>query len=246
MKRNGIGKAGMAAAGVVAAAVLLVAGVYAYLTHSDTATNEFSGGNNEIEVVEEFTPPTQLEPGVNAYAKKVQIHNSGNVPCYIRVYVNFSDGDIKKVSGYSNDGTTYYSAVLDGDEIAVDVKDENGNVVVNKDKYINHLPAHWVYLPETGQNTDSVDDAMGGWFYYTLPVAADGTTSALFDKVLTYFASEADIDAYQIIVYAESVQIRDHDGESATAEDKDDTTGAWYVMWREFLDRAREIAPSKG
>ena len=48
--------------------------------------------------------------------------NTGNVPCYIRVYLAFSDGDIGQNAMISPDGKSYYPAV----------------------SYAEHLPEGWV------------------------------------------------------------------------------------------------------
>jgi alternate signal-mediated exported protein len=267
MKRNGIRTAGLAVAVVLA----LAAGVYAYLTNSQSVTNEFTGGNNDIKVDEIF-PKDEIPPlaeGINSYTKTVRVKNQGNVPCYIRVFVDFSAGDIRNISGYSSDGTTYYSAVLSESGLTDDVKDKDGKTVIYKDSYINHLPDGWVYIPETGTNTDKVEDAMGGWFYYTKPVEAGESTADLFKTVCTYFKSKEDISAYQIFVYAESVQIRDQNGNligsttgttettaASTTTGTGTTTGttettaastttvsadAWKDAWQNYLQRSRDI-----
>jgi alternate signal-mediated exported protein len=245
---------GMIAASVLAVALLLAGGVYAYLTYGTRAINEFSAGSNEIEIEETFTPPKQLKPGANSYTKKVAVKNTGNIPCYVRVYADFSEGDLKKVSGIQSGDGAYYSAELEG--IQDDIQDENGKVVINHDSFINHLPEGWVYIPETDADTDTVEDAMGGWFYYTEPLEAGEVTPNLFDSVLTYFASESDITSYQIIVYAESVQIRDREGNlvttgaDTTGTGTTDTTGTtgttdstgttdttpWKTIWKQFLE----------
>jgi hypothetical protein len=86
----------------------------------------------------------------------------------------------------------------------------------------------------------SVKIAMGGWFYYTKPVAPGELTPSLFDKVFTYYVDESQVKPYDIIVYAESVQTKGIDGN--LIEDGVDADGnvipAWKAAWTDFLTRA--------
>jgi alternate signal-mediated exported protein len=238
MNRKRIGRAGA----VAAAALLLIGAVYAYLTHHSSVTNEFTGGNNEIEIVEDFNPPKGLDWGANEYKKSVKITNNGNVPCYIRVYIGFSDGEVEERSGLRTaNGGTYYSADVNGLDADISVLNPTTGAVENtihKEAYAANLPDDWAYLPEvTSTNEDTIDSAMGGWYYYKEPVAAGESTSALFDQVLTYFESVDKVKAYQIIVYSESVQIRDHEGNEVSAADTTDGE-VWKAVWKEFLTRS--------
>lgn len=62
-------------------------------------------------------------------------------------------------------------------------------------------------------------------------MAAGKTTDALFKKVKTTFQTAADVQDYEIIVYAESVQTADKDGAEFTGSDP------WKQAWTEFLSR---------
>lgn len=133
----------------------------------------------------------------------MEVKNTGTVPCYVRVYVAFSDSSVADVSELSPDGSSFFSA----------------------ESYADHLPEHWTYIEEP-------DDAeLGGYYYYTEPVAAGKTTDALFKKVKTTFQTAADVQDYEIIVYAESVQTADKDGAEFTGSDP------WKQAWTEFLSR---------
>jgi alternate signal-mediated exported protein len=240
MKRNNTGKKGLIGVSCLAAAALLIGGVYAYLTYGTYVDNEFSGGNNEIEIKETFQSPEKLVPGVNSYTKKVAVENTGNVPCYVRVFADFSEGDIRAISGLQSGDGPYYSAEFE--DMAEDLKDDQGNVVINKESYVKHLPDGWVYLPETDSVEDTTETAMGGWYYYTKPLEAGQRTPDLFDSVLTYFRTEEDIAEYNIIVYSESVQIRDTEGNLMTTESTDAATGtdnteeSWESRWKDYLE----------
>ena len=112
------------AAGVFAGARYLPEITTAYFTDNDQAENEFTVGENEIEIVETFTPPEQPVVGDNTFTKSVEIKNTGDVPCYIRAFIEFSDNDVRGESKVSPDGTNYYTMA----------------------EFNNHLPSGWVYV----------------------------------------------------------------------------------------------------
>ena len=89
---------------------------YAYLIANDSKVNEFRVGENDIEIVEEFTAPPELKPGANI-TKKPSVHNTGNLPCFVRMRVDFSDSEAEKFcevdynktnSWFYNEGDGYY------------------------------------------------------------------------------------------------------------------------------------------
>ena len=84
-------------AAVAAVCALAAVAVFAYLTDNDDKDNRIKIGYNESRIVEDFTPFT-MQTGINIYKKKVQVENTGNTPCFARVYVDFSDDDIRKNS----------------------------------------------------------------------------------------------------------------------------------------------------
>lgn len=101
--------------------------IYAYLTASDSAVNNLTIGINTTEIVEEFTPPEEnLNPG-DSFTKKVQIKNTGSVPCYIRVFVGFDsseaaekfslDFNTESWTSKQDDGYYYYKTVIQPDEL---------------------------------------------------------------------------------------------------------------------------------
>ena len=102
-----------------------VGGVYAYLASGDSATNVLTVGGVNTEIVEEFTPPTKLEPGVS-FTKDVSVKNLGPSGCYIRIKAVFTDSDMEKYCTVDwntddfvyneKDGYYYYVKPLDVNE----------------------------------------------------------------------------------------------------------------------------------
>ncbi len=93
---------------------------YAWLIANDSEVNEFTVGENTIEVVEEFEPPEKLEPGVT-FVKKPHVKNTGNLPCFVRMRADFSDGaaeafckplEISDKWVLKDDGYYYYTELL--------------------------------------------------------------------------------------------------------------------------------------
>ena len=171
----------------------------AYLTDKDVEINVLSPGDNKIDIIETFDPPEELIEGDNVFSKAVKVKNTGDVSCYVRVFIEFADADIRAISKVSADGTTFYTL----------------------DEFKDHLPTGWVYK-DTG--------LLAPYFYYTLPVAVNASTSELIKTVKTTFASSADITSFDIIVYAESVQTLDKNGQPFTG------INPWEQAWTEFLD----------
>lgn len=86
------------AAGLLALTGLLGIGTtWAYFTYQKYLTNQFRVGYNEITVTEEYDPPDEIIPGeVTEFRKAVQVENTGTVPCYVRVRLEYSDSEMKQ------------------------------------------------------------------------------------------------------------------------------------------------------
>lgn len=190
---------------------LLVVGVtLAYLTARNTVDNTITIGKNEIEVSEDFVPPV-LQTEDTRYKKQISVSNTGNVDCYVRVYADFSDEDIRAKSYFSNDAdmetAQYYPAVRD---------------ITDADAYINNLPNGWVFVPD-----DSSETELAGYYYYTEPISpGKSTDNSLFTYVKTTYEKLDDVKQYDIIVYAESVQTTDSNGEAYVD---------YKEAWKDFL-----------
>ena len=89
---------GLAAAGIIGlTAVCGFGGTYAYFTYLREMKNRFTVGHNEITVTEEYDPQDEIIPGEEtSFFKKVQVENTGSVPCYVRVRLEYSDSDMKQ------------------------------------------------------------------------------------------------------------------------------------------------------
>ena len=205
---------------LILAAVLLALGgavaVFAYFTSMNNKDNTMTIARNTIQVSEQFEPLTQQEIGENIYQKEISINNTGNAPCYIRVYADFSDDDIRSRSSLTNgsdkDTAAYYSArrTIDPDD-----------GITTFPEFINSQGT-WVFVPE--------DDAspLSGYYYYPEPVPAGQSTLPLFTYVKTNNPTAGDIQQYDIVVYSESVQVTGQDGKAF--ED-------YRSAWLEYLNR---------
>lgn len=183
--------------------LISISGAYAYFCYWKSLKNQFSVGENSIRIDEDYQPPKELEVGDNEYKKCVKVANTGTVPCYVRVFADFSDSDIKALSCISADGGGWYPA----------------------SDYPEHLPQGWEYLSREGEGE------FGDYYYYTEELKPGEVTNALFDSIRTTIADAGQIKDYELIVYAESVQVLDKDGGEFPASE------AWKQAWEEFLGR---------
>ncbi|MBR1527826.1 MAG: hypothetical protein IJ642_00820 [Oscillospiraceae bacterium] len=196
-------------AAVSAAVVAALVGiVWAYFGAKDQEPNLVGVGEDDISVVETFTPPEQTDDPFK-YRKLVKIENTGSIPCYVRVRLEFSNSDVQSYASFSADETdtpaddTFYSADINA-----------------SDPYISHLPKDWVYVKEQGTN-----EPTAGYYYYTSPVAPESSTDVLISWVkMNYNGNE--IQAHDIYVYSESVQTIDPTTGTAYAD--------WKAAWRNF------------
>lgn len=96
------------------------AGIYAYLSAEDSRVNRLTFGQNIIETEEEFPTPDP-RPG-DSIEKKVRVKNTGDVPCFVRTRILFSNGEAEGVSTLElnttdwterqEDGYHYYKHIL--------------------------------------------------------------------------------------------------------------------------------------
>ena len=99
------------------------AGAAAYLVSTNSRNNELNIGAVTTEIVEQFTPPSDIRPG-EVIPKNVRIKNTGENDCYVRVQVLFSDEDMKGLCSVDyntsdwvlHDGWYYYRNILGADE----------------------------------------------------------------------------------------------------------------------------------
>ena len=192
----------------VAVVAALVGIVWAYFGAKDQEPNLVGVGEDDISVAETFTPPEQTDDPFK-YRKLVKIENTGSIPCYVRVRLEFSNSDVQSYASFSADETdspadeTFYSA------------DINASA-----PYISNLPDGWVYVKD-----QSTDDPTAGYYYYKNPVAPNGATAALISWVKMNYNGE-EIQAHDIYVYSESVQTIDPNTGAAYAD--------WKTAWNKF------------
>lgn len=196
---------------VLAAIVLSVGITLSYLSDSDPKENKFNVTKGNVTIQESF-PKVETQTMEKEYDKKVQVKNDGatTTPCFVRVFVDFSDSRVRDKASIINDTTTYntWSEFLS----AMDYSNQ-----------------YWEYLPETDEN-----GKLGGYFYYKKVVQPNETTEPLFTKVkVKYSDNEEDsnidkITDFDIIVYTETVQTTELNGNVYTNTE-------WKDAWKSFL-----------
>lgn len=192
---------------VLLTVTLSIGGTIAYFTHIDADTNKLQVGFNEIEIEENFVPPTELTSGDNLFEKQVKITNTGNVDCYVRVFMEFSEGTIDAMSKLSANGKDYYTS---------------------EEYKTTNTPDGWVFVSK------EYNPVLRDYYYYTEPLAPGKSTTLLLYSVKTTFPSAEEVDDFEIIVYSESVQTLDKNGNPFTGEN------AWEDCWNEFIDYVYE------
>lgn len=99
--------------------VLGVTGVTAYFLDADEMNNRLTVGYNDVEITEEFPDPNPTPGG--EVKKIVKFSNTGDVPCYVRAKLVFSNGEAEEISVMDlnradwieeDDGYYYYKKVL--------------------------------------------------------------------------------------------------------------------------------------
>ena len=181
--------------------VLTAAGTAAYLISQSFRRNALTVGENTIRIEESFEPPEEQEPGWNPYEKQVRIRNTGPVPCFVRVFLAFSELEAENCSELLG---------ADGEWVSFS-------------EYPLHLPEGWIWVEE------SEEEVLGGYYYYEEALACEEETEALTEAIRSYYEEGEEPPAYEVLVYAESVQSRDSSGQEFGGE------AAWRSAWREFL-----------
>ncbi|MBR1384927.1 MAG: hypothetical protein IJ555_14145 [Ruminococcus sp.] len=204
----------------IASGICLAAAVgilLAYFGANDTEPNLVGVGEDEIIVTEVFTQPNQEQDF--AYRKLVKIDNTGSVPCYIRVRLEFSSSDVQNVASFSaaNQGTE--------DEAPEAGTFKSAQIAEGAAYYINNLPEGWVYVWEENAN-DYTPAVTNGYYYYTEAVPAGESTDALISWVKMQYGNVEDIQAHDLYVYAESVQTVDPNSGAPYRD--------WKAAWNSF------------
>lgn len=110
--------------GIIILASLCITGISAYFTSSDSAQNQVSVGNNEIEITEVFDNPDIEVNEITTITKQVVVNNTGINPATVRVRVDMSDKSVEdwtdidyNTEDWTKDGDYwYYNTVLEPGE----------------------------------------------------------------------------------------------------------------------------------
>lgn len=198
----------MPVAGLLLLVVFLgLEATWAYFTYQKYLENRFRPGYNEITVTEEYDPPDEIVPGEETeFRKAVQVMNTGTVPCYVRVRLEYSDSDMKE----------YCTNIL-------------GDSSAKAGEWENHVEdftdGRWTY----GED---------GCYYYTEILEPGGETEMLLERVKVNVPKEyaGKLKAFEIYVYAESVQ---------TMVNEPDGTAREAMDYREAWDQFTGINPER-
>lgn len=241
-----------AAAAALAVISLSVGLTIAYLMDSENKPNTVKVGYGDGEISETFTEPSVATMD-NKNDKTVWVKNTGTVPVFARVYMNFSDSSVAdkaKVTYGTDKEVTWAQFLMDM------AADNNGT--------------DWKYIPETGA-TDSA--TLGGYFYYTkaLEVADDPVTTGVTENQTTELIKAVEVDfrdkdvvngdpdpndsnidkiqPYELIVYSELVQTVEtgavtSNGQTVYGYDYNKPEGTpdeWQNAWKSYLAKDKNI-----
>lgn len=84
-------------------AVPFIGSTQAYLTDNEKQTNELGFINVKAEIKEDFPQITSdnLVGNTLSYTKKINVENTGSAPCFVRVYLDFSDSAVRSYSKFN-------------------------------------------------------------------------------------------------------------------------------------------------
>lgn len=186
--------------GIFTFLIIAVLIVYAYFTSVESKENDITVANNTVEISERFEPPTEQTTGDNVFKKEVKVTNTDSSPCYVRVYADFSDSFVRSRS-YLSDDEYLETALFYSASRIIDSSDG----ITTFPEYKN-AGNDWYFIPE------SEGTVLSGYYYYKRPLNTGESTSPLFTFVKTVNQTEDDIDQYDILVYSESTQLSDING----------------------------------
>lgn len=206
----------------------------AYLGRSASKENTIIVGIGDASIDEQFSEPSEQRMVNENMRKEVTVKNTGTVPCFVRVYAEFSDSEVA-------DSASIYSY----------------GVKMSWSDYKNALTAadfspDWQFIPLTG-GTDPKE--LRGYFYYKKILQPGESTSKLIEGVATDFRTyenDSNIDrikAYEMIVYSETVQTVETGaaevtetvgGQTVTRNvyGLEYTDAQWKQAWKSYLQTA--------
>ncbi len=84
----------------------------AFLGSSEAHPNVVSFANNEVKITEDFDKETKTDDGETVYKKAVSATNTGNIPIFVRVKIQFSDPFAEDLSEITNGKGTFKASEL--------------------------------------------------------------------------------------------------------------------------------------
>ena len=212
---------------------LMSTGIYAYMTGAEQSGNIITVGQIRTEITETFPEITD-----DIYQKTVKIENTGNSPCFVRVFLGVSDSESEQVTGFGDtENGPWYSA-------NVNIDNEGITTGVYEKTYVEHLENldnGWTYIPMSEESafTGSMYSAndkelLGGWYYYKNVLKPEESTTSLLQYVNTFFDSLGENADFDIILYQESIQILDKNGADFNPENGE----PWLQAWKESISQS--------
>ena len=133
----------MLAMSICMVAILAVGGTLAYFTDTDDATNVFTMGVVEIDLIEDFVQESELFPGQDVN-KDVYVKNTGSNSAYVRVHIaipaELDDGDPSFVA---TNNFLHFNFTKDSVQAG-----------------------RWSWLPEYTEGVGYLGNGEGNWNYY--------------------------------------------------------------------------------
>ncbi len=199
--------------GIFIVSALLLTGTatmtaYAFLgSKPEEKINTIRVGEQAETIQETFDEPT-VQNTTDIVQKIVNVKNTGSVPCFARVYLDFSDSSVQ------NQAEIIYTK-------------DNIKQTKKWTEFLNDLPDSWTYISETDETNGTT---LGGYFYYTQILNPNSTTASLIDAIKTNFQNVNDISDFEIIVYSETVQTVEINTSGTVYQDTD-----YLNAWKSFL-----------
>ena len=215
MKKKTLIITGAVAASVTLLILLSIGLTGAYLSDVKDVTNQISVTEGKIDISESFPSVTEQSMN-NTFKKEVKVSNtsSGTTDCFVRVFADFSDSNVRDKAKIRVNSTDYTWTEF----IALTNRSDN-----------------WEFIPDNS----SENEKLRGYFYYKKVLHSGETTPDLFTDVLVDYrdppgsGADTNIDKitdFEMIVYAETVQTTEINASGTVYNDTQ-----WKDAWKSFL-----------
>lgn len=213
----------------------------AYLSKTVDKENKIIVGHGDTEISEEFSEPSEQSMTNDKTQKEIYVKNTGTVPCFVRVYAEFSDSTI------ADKATVYYDAAT-GDTTTETNKSWSAfkaGLASGGD-----ITSDWEFIPLDSEEPEK----LRGYFYYKKKVQPNETTPKIFNGVSVDYRKTGDdedsnidrIIPFEMIVYSETVQTVETgvtqvtetvNGETVTStvHGVEYTDSQWKDAWKSYL-----------